>query len=173
MGNSRPPTLASRLRSGVIGLSGAAAGTFLVTMMLVTVVDVAGRYFLNMPLRGGFEMTQFLMAAIVFSGLPNVTLRDAHITIDLLDTITPERVIPWREMMVNAVSCAAFAVLAWRLWMLAGEAREWGDITQYLRWPRHPIVYFGATCCAVVSILHLGKLFAAGRSLFPARRLGA
>ena len=169
----RPPTLTRRLRNAAIGVSGAAAGTCLVIMMLVTVVDVGGRYFFNAPLRGGFEMTQILMAAIVYAGLPNVTLRDSHITIDLFDSVTPERVIPWREMMVHAVCCAAFAVLAWRLFELAEDARDWGDITQYLRWPRHPIVYFGAACCAIAAVLHMGKLFAAARSLLPARRPGA
>lgn len=170
---SRPPTLASRLHGAVIGLSGAAAGTFLVIMMLVTVVDVGGRYLLNMPLRGGFEMTQFLMAAVVYAGLPNVTLRDSHITIDLFDSLTHPRVIPWREMMVHSVCCIAFAVLAWRLYEVGNDARDWGDITQYLRWPRYPIVYFGALCCAIAAVLHMGKVFAAVRSILPARRPGA
>jgi TRAP-type C4-dicarboxylate transport system permease small subunit len=146
---------------------------FLVLMMLVTVVDVAGRYFLNAPLKGAFEMTQFLMAAIVYAGLPHVTLRDGHITIDLLDAVTPPRVIPWRELMVQSVCAAAMAVVAWRLWVLAGEAQDWGDRTQYLGWPLAPIIWFGAALCAVAAVIHLGKVFAALRVLVRAGGAGA
>jgi TRAP-type C4-dicarboxylate transport system permease small subunit len=116
-----------RWRNRVIGLSGLAAGTFLVLMMLVTVIDVVGRYLLNAPLPGAFEMTQFLVAAVVYAGLPHVSQRESHITIDLLDGVTPSRIIPLRDLAVNALCTAAFAVLSWRLWVLAGEAAEWGD----------------------------------------------
>ena len=151
------------MKNGVIALSGAVAGTLLIIMMMVTVVDVFGRYFLNAPLRGSFEITQFLMAAIVYAGLPNVTLRESHIVIDLLDGITPAHVILWRELLINIVCCLAFSVVAWQLWHLAEDVRDWGDTTQYLRWPRYPIVYFGSFFCAVAATIHLGKVFAAGR----------
>ena len=149
----------SRLSDWLTGLSGLAAGTFLVLMMLVTVVDVAGRYFLNAPLPGAFEVTQFLMAAIVYAGLPNVSQRESHITIDLLDGVTPSGAVPIRNFAVNALCTAAFAVLAWRLWVLAGEAAEWGDVTQYLRWPLSPIIRFGAALSAITAAIHLGKVF--------------
>ncbi|SEP16632.1 TRAP-type C4-dicarboxylate transport system, small permease component [Salinihabitans flavidus] len=147
-----------RWRDRLTGFSGLVAGVFLLLMMLVTVVDVTGRYFLNAPLPGAFEMTQFLMAAIVYSGLPNVSQRESHITIDLLDSVTPDRLITLRDLAVNALCCSAFAVLSWRLWVLAGEAAEWGDTTQYLGWPLSPIIRFGATLCAVTAVIHLGKV---------------
>lgn len=148
-----------RWRDRLISLSGLTAGAFLVLMMLVTVVDVVGRYFLNAPLPGAFEMTQFLMAAIVYAGLPNVSQRESHITIDLLDNVTPGRLVPFRDLAVNALCAIAFAVLAWRLWLLAQEAVEWGDVTQYLGWPLYPIIRFGAALCTVTAAIHLGKVF--------------
>jgi len=153
------PPLLHRWRDSLIGLSGLVAGAFLVLMMLVTVVDVVGRYFLNAPLPGAFEMTQFLMAAIVYAGLPNVSQRESHITIDLLDNVTPGSLKPLRDIAVNALCTAAFAVLSWRLWVLAQEADEWGDVTQYLGWPLSPIIRFGAAMCAVTAVIHLGKVF--------------
>lgn len=154
------PGPAGRLRDALVGLSGGLAGALLVLMMLVTVVDVAGRYLLNAPLPGAFEMTQFLMAAIVYAGLPRVSQKDGHITIDLLDSVTPRGLRPLRDLAIHAVCLAAFGVLAWRLWLLAGEAAEWGDITQYLRWPLAPIIWFGSGLSAVAAVIHMGKLFA-------------
>lgn len=154
------PTLPARARHAISALFGGVAGALLVLMMMVTVVDVVGRYFLNAPLPGGFEITQFLMAAIVYAGLPKVSDREGHITIDLLDSVTPVSVRPVRDLMINAICTAFFAILSYRLWVLAGEAMEWGDKTQYLQWPLAPIIFFGAGMFAIVSVIHLGKVFA-------------
>lgn len=154
------PGLARRARSALSGLFGGVAGALLVAMMMVTVVDVVGRYFLNAPLPGGFEITQFLMAGIVYAGLPKVSDRESHITIDLLDGVTPGRIVPLRDLLINAICTAFFALLAYRLWILAGEAAEWGDTTQYLQWPLAPMIRFGAGMFAVVAVIHLGKVWA-------------
>lgn len=159
------PSLPTRLRNALSAFFGGVAGALLVLMMMVTVVDVVGRYFLNAPLPGGFEVTQFLMAAIVYAGLPKVSDRESHITIDLLDGVTPASVRPARDLMINAICTAFFALLSYRLWVLAGEALEWGDKTQYLQWPLAPIIFFGAGMFAIVSVIHLGKVFAVLRTI--------
>lgn len=150
---------ATRLRKAVSSALGGLAAALLVLMMMVTVVDVVGRYFLNAPLPGGFEITQFLMAAIVYAGLPKVSDRNAHITIDLLDPVTPERLLGPRDFLINGICCAFFGMLAYRLYVLGTEAAEWGDVTQYLGWSLAPIIYFGAVMFAVASVIHFGKLF--------------
>jgi len=155
------PSVRERLGTLATTLSSATAGLFLILMTAVTVTDVAGRYFLNMPLPGAFEMTQFLMAAIVYSGLPAVSHKDGHITIDLLDTVTPDRLVPVREFLVQTACAFFFAILAWRLFVLAEEAAEWGDVTQYLGWPLSPIIFFGSALSVVGGAIHLGKVFAA------------
>ena len=42
-------------------------------MMMITAVDVAGRYLFNKPLAGGFELTEMLLAALIYCGLPLVS----------------------------------------------------------------------------------------------------
>jgi TRAP-type C4-dicarboxylate transport system permease small subunit len=163
----------ARMRAAVSALLGGVAGALLVLMMMVTVVDVVGRYFLNAPLPGGFELTQFLMAAIVYAGLPRVSDRDGQITIDLLDSVTPGRVRPVRDLLIQLICMGFFAILAYRLWVLAGEAMEWGDITQYLRWPLAPIIYFGSAMFAVAAVVYMGKVFAILRGAAPDRGEGA
>lgn len=169
------PSEPARLKTAadwLVNLCSGAAGVFLFALMLVTVVDVVGRYFLNAPLPGGFELTEFIMAAIVYTGLPPVSKRDGHITIDLLDEATPERLVPPRDIVVHLACLGCFGVFAWRLWLLGDQIAEYGDVTEYLRLPQAPIIYFGALLCAVAAIIHLSKLFDAGRALFGARRGG-
>lgn len=150
----------------MIDMSGLLAGVFLVLMMLVTVVDVFGRYLLNTPLPGGFEMTQFLLAAIVYAGLPQVSRRGGHIKIDLLDSVTPNEVAPFRDVLIELICMAAFAVLSWRLFVLAGQSWEWGDVTQYLGWPLAPIIFFSSALSAIAAIIHAGRMGSAVTSIF-------
>ena len=162
---ARRATIAERL----VEICAGAAGLFLFALMMVTVVDVVGRYFFNAPLPGGFELTEFIMAAIVYAGLPLVSKRDGHITIDLLDEVTPARLVPPRDILVHLVCTGCFGVFAWRLWLLGNQIAEYGDVTEYLRLPQAPIIYLGALLCAVAAIIHLAKLFDAGRALLGAK----
>lgn len=154
-----PPPRPERRQDILERIAGGAAGILLAAMMMVTVIDVVGRYILNVPFPGAFEITQMLMAAIVFAGLPHVSKRENHITIDLLDPVTPKAVVPLRNLVVNLLCAVCFALFSWRLFGLAQEALEFGDVTQYLGFPRAPIIFFGSTLCAITAIIHLGLAF--------------
>ena len=57
----------------------------LFVMMMLTAVDVVGRYVLNRPVAGGFEITEMMLAALIYCGLPLVSQRREHIVIDTFD----------------------------------------------------------------------------------------
>ena len=118
----------------VIGpLLGYIAGILLFCLMLLTCVDVVGRYFFNMPVTGGFELTEMMLAALIFFGLPLVTIRNEHVMVDLLDPVTPD----WLLRIQHVVSCLVCAVatgyLAWRLWIRAVNMAAAGETTAQLK----------------------------------------
>ena len=78
----------SRFDRAVVPALGTIAAALMFCLMLLTCVDVVGRYFFNKPVTGGFELTEMLLAALIFAGLPLVTLRGDHITVDLFDPVT-------------------------------------------------------------------------------------
>jgi TRAP-type C4-dicarboxylate transport system permease small subunit len=57
----------------------------------VNFANIVGRYFFHAPIIWAEEAMQFLMIAGVFLGAPMVTLRRAHISMDMILTIFPER----------------------------------------------------------------------------------
>ena len=59
----------------------------LFALMVITLLDVVGRYFLNAPLAGAFELTRLAMGLLVFSALPLVTARERHIVVSLFDPL--------------------------------------------------------------------------------------
>ena len=88
----------------------------LVALIAVTCVDVIGRYFLNTPLTGAFEMTEILLAALVFSALPMTTERRAHVEVDLLAGKFKggfEKLMLWSSALFLAAVLLTFAC-GWR-----------------------------------------------------------
>ncbi len=148
-----------RLTTWVHVVFGGVAGILLFCIMAVTVLDVVGRYLFNSPLPGGFEITQFLMAALIYSALPSVSRQESHITIDLLDSFTPAAVIPVRQILVNLVASVCMGIIAWKLWDLAEKIREYGDVTEYLRMSRSPIIYFMSALSALATLVLIANVF--------------
>ena len=63
------------------------AATALLTMMVLTFVDVNLRYWLGQPILGSNEMTEFLLGTVVFSGLVIVTGERSHIVVTLFERL--------------------------------------------------------------------------------------
>jgi len=118
------------------------AALILAGLMLVTVVDVVGRYVFNRPLPGSSEITELLMAVLIYAGLPVVSQRNAHITVDLLDSVTPASIARVRNLVVGLISVFVLAVIAWRLWVYAAQIRDSKDVTEYLKLPLAPFCNF-------------------------------
>jgi len=112
---------------------GVLSAVVLFCLMVLTCVDVIGRYFLNHPVYGGFEITETLLAALIFCGLPLVTLRNDHITVDLFDAITPDWIYRLQHIGACVVGFASTGYLAWRLWARAVALAAAGETTAQLK----------------------------------------
>jgi TRAP-type C4-dicarboxylate transport system permease small subunit len=122
------------------------SGVLLTTLMALTVVDVIGRYIFNAPLVGAAELTEMLLASIIFLGLPAVSLAGQHVTVDLVTDRLPAWVQPWRLAVIGAGSGAMMLVVAWRLWVYAAQIGSYGGATSNLNIPLAPLGYFCAIC---------------------------
>jgi len=58
-----------------MSLIGVIAGSVLFAMMMLTAVAVVGRYVFNHPVTGAFEVTEMMLAALIYCGLPLVSQR--------------------------------------------------------------------------------------------------
>jgi len=100
---------------------GVAASAILFCMMVLTFVDVVGRYLFNAPIPGGFEITELMLLVLIFAGLPLVSRADEHVTMDFVDHLLSART---KRFMVRAshVVCAAIMFfLTWQVWLKAGK----------------------------------------------------
>jgi TRAP-type C4-dicarboxylate transport system permease small subunit len=110
--------------------------TFLSGMVLLTFTDVIGRRLFNTPVFGAHDITEHLMAVIVFSGLPLLTANRAHLSIDLFDRwlLQPQ----WRiwHYFVNGLIAAVLALIAYEFAVSVQEANDMREVSQALGIPR-------------------------------------
>ncbi len=109
------------------------AAAVLMALMVLTCMDVAGRYFFNSPVWGAFELTEMMLAALIFAGLPVVSLRNDHVTVDLFDPVTPDWLFRIQHVVACALGATCTAYLAWRLWIRAANMVAAGETTAQLK----------------------------------------
>lgn len=134
---------------------GGLAALAIFTLALITFVDVFARYLFNAPIPGAYEISELVMGVMIFAALPVVTWRGSHITIDLLDAITPKWISGWRDGVMFLVSSVVVAVLGRELWALAETFASYGDVTEYLRIPIHPTLQAMSLLAWITSVLAL------------------
>jgi TRAP-type C4-dicarboxylate transport system permease small subunit len=124
-------------------------------MVTLTFVDVLGRRLINMPVFGANDITEHLMAVIIFSGLPLLTARRGHLSIDLLDhwLLRPQ----WRmwHKAVDVLIAAVLGLIAWEYFVAIAEARQINEVSPALNIPRYWMYAYIATTTALAAVLAL------------------
>jgi TRAP-type C4-dicarboxylate transport system permease small subunit len=138
---------------------GVTSAVVLFAMMLITAVDVAGRYLFNKPIPGGFELTEILLAALIYCGLPLVSARREHIVIDTFDPMFSKAVKRGLDMVAEVVCAVALAGVGWLIFLRANRIVEYGDTTSVLKLPLAPVVYLMAAMITVAAVIHLLLIF--------------
>lgn len=114
----------------------------LMLLLLLTCVDVTGRYIFNSPVLGAMEIEDVLMAVMMFGVLPLASTNQAHITIDILDNITPKRLLQYQIKFMQIISALIMGFLGARMWVHADKLAGYGDRSMMLKIPLAPVNYF-------------------------------
>lgn len=123
-------------------------------IVALTFADVFARYLFASPIRGALEIIQFAMALTIFAALPLITRRREHVTVSLIDGLvrgaTANRI---KQLLCDAVSLVALGLIAWRLWIQAGESAASETATIVLKLPMAPLTYVMSGFAAVSAML--------------------
>src|SRR5262249_8140976 len=130
--------------------------------MVLTFFDVVGRYLLNRPIRGAFEVTELGLLVLIFAGLPLVSHADEHVTMDFIDRILSDRMRRAWIRFMHAVCAAIMFFLCWQVWIKATRIAGYGDTTDVLRITIGPFVYFMALMIGLTGLVHLFKMIEPG-----------
>jgi len=134
----------------------------LALMVLLITVDVVLRYFFNRPIKGSYELVEFMLVMLVFLGLAFTQTRKGHVSISLLTN----RLSPGSMAIIGSVthllSLAIFSIITWRCVLQAEVLRTKGTSSAVLLIPGFPFMWVviigSALLCLVFLIDFLDSL---------------
>ena len=139
-------TRVTRLFVIVGGISLTAAG-------FLTVASVMGRYFLNAPIPGDFELVETACALAVFSFLPYCQLQKGNVLVDFFTYKLSAR----SRSLLDSLSALIYTVIAvlltWRLWVGGLDLLRTNEQTIVLQIPRAYNFIFIMPCMALLVVV--------------------
>jgi TRAP-type C4-dicarboxylate transport system permease small subunit len=141
-------------------------GVILLGLMGLIAFDVVMRYVLRLPFLGAYELTELLMALIVFLSLPYCAATGGHVAVDVLSPILDRPALRWLNVLIHLAGAGLMAVIAWQATLYAIGSSGRGEATNMLRIPLWPFELVSAASMAVFAVV---LLIQAWRALKPAR----
>lgn len=112
-----------------------AGGVLLLSIVVLTVVSVIGRYVFNTPIAGDYELTELACAVVVFAFFPYCHQTSANIVVDFFTVRLRNR----EKALLDSIHGLAFTVMAglitWRLFVGGLNKFEDNETTLYLGIP--------------------------------------
>jgi TRAP-type C4-dicarboxylate transport system permease small subunit len=103
------------------------AGVALALMMFVTVTDVLLRNLFGIPILGTYDIIETLMVFVVFLGIGEAFLDDAHITVDVVDHFVDGRTLHMLKIIALVFAAVFLALLLRFMPIPAWEAYVYAD----------------------------------------------
>ena len=139
---------ASRIANGI-------GAIFLIAMMLLIFAEVFMRYLFNAPIKGAFEMVEYMMALVVSLSIAYTGVKQSHISVELLVSRFSERTQALLDVFHFLVCAIFFGLLSWKT---AYQAMVWaksGVTSQVLLIPVYPFTWVLAICAFLLCLVFL------------------
>ena len=133
------------------------AGAAIVVMMLLTVVDVVGRFF-RCPIFGSVEIVGFLATIVVAAALPFTYKSDGHVGVEILVRLFSRKTQLVIEIFTRSISLIFFGLVTWQMFLYAHDIRDTGEVSMNLEFPIYTIIYLLAFGLLVFSATILETL---------------
>ena len=138
------------------GANSAGAGVLVVMMLLIT-MDVLLRYFLNRPVKGSFELVEFMMAIVVCLGMAYTGVQKGHVAVEIVVSRFSPRVQALIDSFNYLVSTILFSLISWKSVVQAKVLGVSGLTSAILYVPVYPFVFvlaFGSGLLSLVFLVH-------------------
>ncbi len=131
--------------------------TALTGMMLLTVIDVIGRFFKH-PVFGSVELVGFLAVITAAAALPHTYKVNGHVGVEIFVRLLPPKARLWIQVCTRTLSLALFSVIAWQMFLYAGDIKKTGEVSMNLEFPIHYIVFILAVGLTIFSVTIVQRL---------------
>jgi TRAP-type C4-dicarboxylate transport system permease small subunit len=111
-------------------------------LMLLTCVDVIGRYLFSNSINGAVELSRISLAILIFTVIPVITWRGGHVIVDLLDHILGKTAVKYLSLASALLIPISLYVVGDRMFELAARSLRRGVVTEYLEFPEGYLIYY-------------------------------
>ncbi len=153
--NKTAPGRIAMIRRGATWLLGLACLLVLAGLIGLTCVDVVARYAFNSPVKGAYELTQLLLASLIFLALPLTTAAGEHVEVELMDGLKSRLLKQVGAVVAGVATVAVFALVAVELSELADKLMSRERVTDSLAIPLYLIGRLGAVSFALSAVAAL------------------
>ncbi len=129
------------------------ASVTLCALILITCIDVIGRYFLNAPLLGSTELTEMTLGILVFTSLPIVSYYKKHIVVDVLENFISDRMKRYTDILSYIMIAGGVYAISAYSEKLIQRAFKRGLVTEYLEIPTAYIIMYAQFMGYVTAVL--------------------
>jgi TRAP-type C4-dicarboxylate transport system permease small subunit len=130
------------------------AALLLFAIMALMVADVIGRYLFNAPIRGAYELIEFLMCLMILSALPLVSLQGRHVEASLVADLVP-RAATLLHWIAGLMAAGLFGLLAMLMWNYAGQLARQNAQSLFGGIPHAPFATFMAVLFGIAAVTAL------------------
>ena len=129
----------------------------LIALMLVTCLDVFGRYFFSNPLHGGHVIVQILVSILVFLGISLLVRDDEFIKVELVNRHLSERARTQRDRLVAIVITVFLVLLSGQLIWQSFYFSNNGEYFESIRIPVSWVAIFASIATVVATGFSVGR----------------
>ncbi len=135
-------------------------------LMLITCIDVIGRYLFNSPLTGSTELTEMAVGIVVFSVFPLISWQKEHVVVDIFDKFVSSKMDFFRSVLFNILMSVGLYFIGGRIIVLGNRSLGYGEVSEYLSIPTGWMINFiGGMCWLTAFLLMTFGMHTAYRSL--------
>ena len=142
------------------------AAVMLAALMLLGSSDVIGRYFFNKPIKGTFEISEILLAGIVFFGLAYTSSIERHVRVDTFVLLFSPRLQAIIGCIISFLALIIFFLIGWQGAELAMKSWEQHRLIDVIYVPIAPFQLFvslGALAVCLELIVQMRRFIIAAR----------
>ena len=132
---------------------------WVLVMMILTTLDVAGRYFFSKPVPGAMEMSSFMLAVFSMMGMAHTHQRGANVRVTMLIRTLPPRAANFLMVITSLLTLQVVAAIVWYAVVMGMEEFHSNATTDALSIPIYPLEFllaFGAALLGLEVIINLG-----------------
>lgn len=116
---------------------------FALPLMFLTVADVLGRAFLDKPIPGSFEVSEYMLSILILLGAAYTQQVKGHVRVSYLTEKLPPRVQVLCALVTTGASLFIVSILVWQGYVDAVQERAVSDQLRIPQWPFKMLVAVG------------------------------